>query len=238
MNKINQSLFWKVCFFISSVSFAGLFLSLPASVVIVALVHIMCVGRNYARTTLGMRNDGIIHLPIGALNNYRGLDLNMKDIFSFHAVGATMGLLATVVFSINFVVTQDPHVAEIIKIMALIGIANILPLPFFDGIGMVRATFFSDSRFLGYLSIIIALLITSVLCQVHWLFLFLFVVAYHDFFVWVFFQPQQRPMKKKDIGLAIAIYLSLLAIFTTIYIYFSEFTLENSLDSFILSSFS
>jgi hypothetical protein len=185
-----------------------------------------------------MKNDGILHLPIGVMNTYRGFDLNMKDIFLFHAAGATMGLLATIVFSINFIITGNPHVAEIIKIMALIGVVNLLPLPFFDGISMIRSTFFSDNRFLGYLSIIIGLLVVYALCQVHWAFFFLFLLAYHDFYVWVFFKPPQKPMKKKDMGLAIAIYLSLLSIFTTIYLYFSEFTLGVSLDSFILSAFS
>ena len=235
MNEINQHLFWKLIYFVSSVTFCGFFVSLPASIAIIAMIHLNCLAHSMARRRLGHNCLGVYHLPLfGATSVFRGFVLYEKERFLVAIAGSIAGLTCSLIFCAYCVLLNAPGLGEIAKILIILNLINLLPISIMDGSQICRSIGFSNSAFLGYFLLAIGVL-TSYLLTMHSIFfLFFLVVCIWDYRVLLFHREDTRRMSKKEQFIATATYSAIIAILITLYSFVNEFQGSGAMDPFMV----
>jgi Zn-dependent protease len=236
MNEADQNIFWKLIFFFSSVTFCGFFVSLPASVAIIAMIHLNCLAHSMVRRRLGHQCLGVFHMPIfGAMSVHTGFVLQQKENFLVAIAGPISGLVCSIIFCVYSVLLGANEFGEIARILIILNVINLLPMTFMDGSQICRSIGFSNSKFLGYLFLIMGCLAAYTMTYYSFFFFILWAFCMFDFRALVFHLPPSREMSRRDQFISIFLYSVIIAIFALLYEFVNEFQGTGAMDPFMLS---
>jgi Zn-dependent protease len=236
IDEIKQNTFWKLIFFVSSVTFCGFFVSLPASVAIIAMIHLNCQAHSMARRRLGHNCLGVCHLPIfGAMSMHKGFVLHEKEKFLVAISGPLAGLICTLLFCLYSALLSPIEFGEIAKILIILNLANLLPIALMDGTQICKSIGFSNSAFSGYVFLTTGIVASCFLCNYHFVFIFFFLLCVWELKATVFHKSDTRRMNRTEQFMAIMAYSSIIAIFIALYLYVNEFNGSGAMTAFMLS---